>query len=38
MNVWGDEVLYPRWAIPHLEWELDTNVGAANPVSLDLIL
>ena len=34
VNVWGDTVWCPRWAVPRLEWELDPNVGAANPGSL----
>lgn len=34
MKVREDKVLCPRWAVPHLEWELDPNVGAANPLSL----
>lgn len=38
MNVWGDEVLYPRWAIPHLVWELDPNVAAADPMNLGVIV
>lgn len=33
MHVWGDKVLCPRWAVPHLEWELDLNVGVADPMS-----